>query len=140
MFQTLIKYFEVPKTINPVVISCKSIGLSNEFIKPPTTKNNSLNPKLDYFNNPKFRVEFEESCLKPVAKQVTPNNKKISFYIVYEIKLRSLHNSGKFSARNSLFGTVNPNQNADPEKYSYSGCGILFDLRGSYSLKKWCFW
>ena len=32
----------------------KSRGLSNESIKTPATSDNSLNPKLDYFNNPKF--------------------------------------------------------------------------------------
>ena len=32
----------------------KSRGLSNESIKAPATSDNSLNPKLDYFNNPKF--------------------------------------------------------------------------------------
>ena len=63
MFQPLIKYFEVPKTINPIVVSWKSKGLSNEVIKPPATNNNSPNPKLDYFNIPKFRVKFEGSCL-----------------------------------------------------------------------------
>ena len=32
----------------------KSRGLSNESIKTLATSDNSLNPKLDYFNNPKF--------------------------------------------------------------------------------------
>ena len=54
VFQPLIKYFEVPKTINP----WKSKGLSNEIIKLPATKTNSLNPKLDYSNIPKFQVKF----------------------------------------------------------------------------------
>ena len=42
----------------------KSKGLSNESIKPPATSNNSLNPKLYFFNYPKFQVIFRESCLK----------------------------------------------------------------------------
>ena len=37
--------------------------------------------------------------------------------------------------RNSLFGTVKLAKNADPDKYSDSGCEILFDIRGSFSLK-----
>ena len=42
--------------------------VSNKIIKPPTTKNNSLNSKLDYFNNSKFRVKFEGRCLRTIAK------------------------------------------------------------------------
>ena len=43
-------------------MACKSKGLSNESIKPPATSDNSLNPKLSYFNYSKFRVEFSGSC------------------------------------------------------------------------------
>ena len=79
-------------------------------------------------------MKFEASCLKTFAKPYTPNE-IISFYIVYETKLWLFHNTNKFSVRNSLFGTVKLTKNADPDKYSYSGCGILFDIRGSFSLK-----
>lgn len=33
--------------------------------KPPATSDDSLNPRLDYFDNSKFQVEFDGSCLKP---------------------------------------------------------------------------
>ena len=62
MFPPLTKHFEVPKTINPIVISWKSKDLSNEIIKTPTTKTNSLNLELDYSNIFKFQVKFEGSC------------------------------------------------------------------------------
>ena len=122
------------KTTNPIFISWKSKGLSNESIKPPDTTNNSFNPKLDYFNVPKFWVKFEGSCLKTVFKPFTPN-KIVNFYIVYETKLWPYHNSGKFVVRNSLFGNVKLTRNDDPGKQSYSGCGITFDIRGTLSLK-----
>ena len=61
-------------------MSWKSKGLSNEIIKPPATKNNSLNPKVDYLNIPKFRVKFEESCLKTIAKFYTPDEIINFFY------------------------------------------------------------
>ena len=32
----------------------KSKGLSSESIEPPATSDNSLNLRLDYFNNPQF--------------------------------------------------------------------------------------
>ena len=45
------------------VLSWQSKGLSNESIEPPTTSNNSLNPKLSYYGT-KIRVQFTRSCLK----------------------------------------------------------------------------
>ena len=35
---------------------------------------------------------------------------------------------------NSLFGAVKLNENADPDKYSYSEYSIGFDARGGFSL------
>ena len=45
------------------VLSWQSKGISNESIKPPTTSNNSLNPRLSY-NNTKIKVQFTGSCLE----------------------------------------------------------------------------
>ena len=44
----------------------KFIGLSDKSFQPPATLANSLIPKLDYFNNLKFRVNFME-----VAEELT---------------------------------------------------------------------
>ena len=93
-----------------------------------------LNYPLDYFNVPRFRVKFERSCLKTIIKPF-PYNKIINFYIFYEIELWSFHDSDKVAVRNSLFGTVNLIKNTDLDKYSYSGSGISFDIRGNFSLK-----
>ena len=41
---------------NNVVMSWKSVALSDQSIKPPATSGNSLNLRLDYFNNPNFQV------------------------------------------------------------------------------------
>ena len=58
----------------------KSKGFSDENIKPPTITGNSPIPEHDYVINSKFRVEFNESCLKPDMAAV-PTNKIINFYI-----------------------------------------------------------
>lgn len=45
----------------------KSIGLSEETnisINPSATSDNILNPRLDFIDNPKIKVAFDESCLK----------------------------------------------------------------------------
>ena len=59
LFQSLLKYIEASRTtINAKARAWKSIDLSDESIKPLATSDNSLNLILDYFNNPKFEVEF----------------------------------------------------------------------------------
>ena len=45
------------------VVSWKSKRLSAESIKPPTTSDNSLTPKLNYYGT-KTRAKFTGSCLK----------------------------------------------------------------------------
>ena len=38
--------------------------MSEESIKPPARSDNSLNPELDYIENPKLQVALDGSCLK----------------------------------------------------------------------------
>ena len=51
----------------------KSKGLSDESFKPPTTSDNSLNPKLNYYGT-KTRVEFTGGYLK--QQKITYTHKK----------------------------------------------------------------
>ena len=69
------KYFKLNSVINVIdrVLSWKSKGISNESIKPPTTSNYNLNPKLSYYGT-KIRVQFTGSCLK--QPNFTFNHKK----------------------------------------------------------------
>ena len=60
-------------------------GLWNESIKPPATSDNSLNPRLDHYNNPKFLVEFNGSCLK--TDSACFNYETISLYATHKITL-----------------------------------------------------
>ena len=62
VFQPIIRYFKVI-TNTDYISSWKSKGLSTESIKPPTTSNNSISPKLNYYGN-KVRVKFTGSCLE----------------------------------------------------------------------------
>ena len=59
------KYFKLNSVVGVTdyVSSWQSKGLSNESIKPPTTSNNSLNPKLSSYGT-KLSVQFLKSCLK----------------------------------------------------------------------------
>ena len=76
------KYFKLNTVVGVVdhVLSWQSKGLSNESIKPPTTSNNSVNPKLSYYDT-KLRVQFTRSCLKQPNFIFT--HKKSSKYLYY---------------------------------------------------------
>ena len=56
------KYFKLSLVVGVIelVLSWQSKGLSSESIKPPTTSNNNLNPKLSYHDT-KIRVQFIRS-------------------------------------------------------------------------------
>ena len=110
--------------------SWKSKGLSSESIKPPTTSDNSLALALNYYGT-KTRVKFTGSCLKQSKISYT-HGKVVNIYIVYELGASSSHNNDP-TLKNCLFGAVTLTKNADIDKYDYSGYGIGFDRRSSYS-------
>ena len=63
-FPPIIRYFKLNTITNTdYVSSWKSKRLSAESIKPPTTSDNSLAPKLNYYGT-KTRVKFTGSSLK----------------------------------------------------------------------------
>ena len=129
VFQPINKYFWVI-TNTDYVSSWKSKGLSTESIKPPTTSNNSLTPGLNYYGT-KTRVKFTGSCLKQSKISYT-HGKVVNIYIVYELAASSSHDSDP-TIKNCLFGAVTLTKNADIDKYGYSGYGIGFDRRSSFS-------
>ena len=101
--------------------------LSDESTKPPTTTNNSLTPKLNYYGT----ETFTGSCLKQ-SSHILTHKKVVNIYTVYELAASSPHDSHP-TIKNCLFGAVTLAKNADIEKYKYSGYGIRFDRRSSFS-------
>ena len=65
VFLRMGKYFKLNSVVGVIdhVLSWQYKGISNGSIKPPTTSNNSLNPRLSY-NDTKIKVQFTGSCLK----------------------------------------------------------------------------
>ena len=126
------KYFKLNSVDNAAdyVLSWQSKGLSNENIRPPATSDNSLNPELNYYGT-KTRVKFTKSCLKQ-SSHILTHKKVVNIYIVYELGACSSNFSDP-TRRNCLFGAVTLSKNADLEKYKYSGYGIRFDRRSSFS-------
>ena len=60
------------------------------------------------------------------------HKKVVNIYIVYELGASSSHINDP-TLKNCLFGAVTLTKNADIDKYRYSGYGIGFDRRGSFS-------
>ena len=113
------------------ISSWKSKGLSNESIKPHTTSDNSLAPALNYHCN-KIRVKFARGFLKQSNKTPYTHEKIVNIYIVYELGASS-SNDNDPTLKKCLFGAVTLTKNSDIENYKYSGYGIGFDRRSSFS-------
>ena len=58
--------------------------------------------------------------------------KVVNIYIIYELGASSSHNNDP-TLKNCLFDAVTLTKNADIDKYGYSGYGIGFDRRSSFS-------
>ena len=126
------KYFKLNSVVGVIdhVSSWQSKGISNESIKPPTTSNNSFNPRLSY-NDTKIKKQFTGSCLKQ-PKFTFTHKKVVNIYIVYELGASSSKVNDP-TIKNCLFGVVTLTNDADIEKYKYSGYGTGFDRRLSFS-------
>ena len=132
VFLPMRNYFKLNSVVDTVdyVLSWQSKGLSNQSIKPPTKTNSSLTPELNYYGT-KTKIKFIGSCLKQ-SNHIFTHKKVVNIYIVYELAASSSLNSDP-RIKNCLFGAVTLTKNADIEKYKYSGYGIGFDRRSSFS-------
>ena len=109
----------------------ESKGLSKKTITPYATSDNSLTPLIDCYGI-KVSAKFNGSCLKQPNKLTYDYGHNVNVYIVYELGASSLNDSDP-TLKNCLFGAVTLTKNADIEKYGYSGYGIGFDRRSSFS-------
>ena len=86
---------------------------------------------IDHYGG-KVRLKFNKSCLKQPSKITYDYGHRVNVYIVYELGA-SGSNDNDPTLKNCLFGAVTLTKNADIEKYGYSGYGIGFDRRSSFS-------
>ena len=129
VFQPINRYFKVIGSTD-YVSSRKSKGLSAETIKPPATSGNSLTPTLSYYGT-KTKVKFTGSCLKQ-PKFSYNHRTSVNIYIAYELGASSSHSNDP-TLKNCLFGAVTLIKNEDIDNHGYSGYGIGFDRRLSFS-------
>ena len=90
----------------------------------------SLSPFIDYLGD-KIRLKFNGGCLKQ-PKLTYTHGKTVNISIVYELGASSSFNKDP-TLKNSLFDAVKLTKNADIDKYGYSGYGIGFDRKSSFS-------
>ena len=131
VFQPINRYFKVINN-SDYVSSWKYKGLSAKTIKPPTTSDNSLIPAVSYYGT-KTRVKFIGNLKRLKQPKISySHGKVVNIYIVYEWGASSSHDNDH-TLKNCLFGTVTFTKNADIDKYGYSGYGIGFDRKWSFS-------
>ena len=130
VFQPIFRYFKIIAN-KKFISSWKSKGVSDETITPYATSDNSLTPMIDYYGS-KVRVKFNKGCLKQSNNLTYDYGSRVNIYIVYELGASSSNDSDP-TLKNCLFGAVTLTKNADIEKYGYSGYGIGFDRRSSFS-------
>ena len=123
------KYFKTDGSYH--ISSSTSKGLSNESIKPPSAPNNFLTPSLNYLGT-KIRVKFRGSCLRQDKVSYT-HGKIVNIYIVYEINKKDNTIISDPTLENFLFGAVTLTKHVNIDKYGYSGYGVGFDRKGSFS-------
>ena len=129
VFQPLNKYLTLIGRTK-YISSWKSMGLSNETIKPIATSDNIFTPLIDYYTN-KIRVKFNGSILRQPKISYTHHN-IVNIYIAYELGASTSYNNNP-TLKDCLFGAVTLTKNTNIEKYGYSGYGIGFDRRSSFS-------
>ena len=90
-----------------------------------------LNPLVDYIGT-KIRVKCNGDCLK--QKNITCNQVKIvNIYIICEIE-RSLNITSYPTLENCFFSAFKLTKHVDVVLFKYTGYGIGFDRKGSYSI------
>ena len=89
----------------------------------------SLAPKLVY-DNARIKLMFDGSCLR--QDKITLNYGPIvNIYIVFRLISRT--DDSSITLQGCLFGAVKVTKNLDIDKYKYSGYGIGFDSKGTFS-------
>ena len=131
-FQPLFKYLEAAHVGNIThILSWKSRGLHDTKFKAIITTTYQLNPRINIYDMGKIRIKFNGSFLNRYPPTI-PHKNVVNIYIVYEIT--SNNNDSNYPAlENCLCGSVKLTKNVDIDNYGYSGYGIGFDRKSSFS-------
>ena len=126
IFHSILKYYMLN---SKWITKWKSKGSSNESIEVVSITDKILTPSINYYGD-KARLKFTRSVLQ--QKTVIYSHKKVvNIYLVYEI-MNFYGTNNYLTLTNSLFGAIKLTENADIDKYKYSGYGIGFNGHGFY--------
>ena len=123
------KYFIFITNTN-YILSWNSKELSDESTKPFPASDDSLTPLIAYYHY-NIRLKFNGSILRQPKVSYT-HEKIVNIYIVYVLSVSS-SNDNDPTLKTCLFGAVALTKKADIDKDGYSGYGIGFDRKSSYS-------
>ena len=96
------------------------------------TNNYFLNPRMDDYDMSKTRTKFDGSFLNQLPATILHGN-IVNIYIVFEIT-SNYNDSNYLTVEKCLIGSVKLSKNTDIDKYGYSGYGIGFDRKKSFSI------
>ena len=133
IFQPISKYLKIAY-VNDInyILSWKSRGFNDIKIESIKTNNYLLNPHMDHYDMSKIRIRFNGNFLNRFPPTILHGD-IVNIYIVYEIT--SDYSSINYpTLENCLFRSVILTQNADIDKYGYSGYGIGFDRKHLFQL------
>ena len=119
------KYFD---TVDFEIASWKSKGLFDENSISFSNSNGAV-PKIIY-DNAKIKVRFNGDLLKE-SKTTYNHGTIVNIYIVY--RLIPATKDSSVALQNCLFSAVILTKNDDIDKYKYSGYGIGFDSKESFT-------
>ena len=95
-----------------------------------TTTSTDKSARKTVYDNARIEVRFNGHLLR--QNQVTYNHGPVkNIYIVYETT--SDTKTSNIALENCLIGAIKITKNSDVDKYKYSGYGIGFDSRASFS-------
>ena len=100
-------------------------------IKAIVTNNYLLNPCINIYDMGKIRIKFNGSFLNRFPPTM-PYRNVVNIYKVYEITSNN-NDSNYPTLENRLCGPVKLTKDVDIDNYGYSGYGIGFDKRSSFS-------
>ena len=83
-------------------------------------------------NNSEIRVKIKRSYLNQKKLFFTPRT-VVNVLIVYKLDTWSKGLNADDTLKDCLFGAVKLIKNTNPDKYSYSGYGIIFYCRSLFS-------
>ena len=112
------------------IIACESKRLSEESYKY-LILDIGLAPTLKWIHNSKKVVEPTKICLQ-IGKTTFTHGNGNNFFIVYEIHTLSKDLYASFTLADCLLGATKLINNADPNKYGYSGYYIGFDAHSQF--------